>query len=313
MSINNIVRQVILAILIAVPTHGFYYKVDEGFRGLVSYNGAYNELLLIPGDAGFTRPNIWPFFVRIDYIEIRPQEDSAKRVQCGAKDGSIHWIDSIEIGNTLDPSSVYTTVKKYGIDYDQKLIMNKVRFQMNVICSKLDTYDIFVTQFDQLDDMLQKFLQGEQDRLDTGISIDYVRLSKPKLPKDQADTFEGISKQQIQQKLEDQKKITKMKEAENAKIEAEAHANRAVIEAEGKFRVAEQEAAAHLAKEKAKSDAESYRKIEEAKANQYLFGGPEQYLDYERHKAIASNSKVYFGGLPNTIWTADSLGITNQD
>jgi regulator of protease activity HflC (stomatin/prohibitin superfamily) len=310
MNFQYFINYVMLANMLAVPANAIYYKVDEGYRGLVSYRGKYDETLLMPGDAGFTRPDMWPSFVRIDYIEVRPQEDSALRVQCGAKDGSIHWIDSIEIGNTLDSKYVYSTVKKYGINYDKKLIMNKVRFQMNVICSKLDTYDIFVTQFDQLDDMLQKFLQGEQDRLDTGINIDYVRLTKPKLPKDQADTYEGISRQQIQQKLEDQKKITKRKEAENAKIEAEAKANRDVIEAEGKFRVAEQEAAAHMAREKAKSDADSYRKIEEAKANQYLFGGTEGYLDYERHQAIAANSKVYFGGLPPTIWSAGDLGMT---
>ena len=89
-------------------------------------------------------------------------------------------------------------------------------------------------------------------------------------------------------------------------------ANRAVIEADGKLRVAEKEAEAHLAREKVKSDAESYRKIEQAKANQYLFGGPEQYLDYERHKAIAANSKVYFGEIPATVWSANSLGITND-
>ena len=312
MSPKSIIRQVILAILIAVPTNAFYYKIDEGYRGLVSYRGKYDEKLLMPGEAGFCRPNIWPTYVNVDYIEIRPQEDSAKRVQCGAKDGSIHWIESIEIGNTLDPDSVYRTVKKYGTEYDQKLIMSKVRHQMNVICSKLDTYDIFVTKFDQLDDMLLTFLQAEQDRLDTGITIDYVRLTKPKLPHDQAQTYEGISKQQIQQKLEDEKKITKMKEAENARIEAKAKADRDVIEAEGRLRVAEKDAEAHLAKEKAKSDADSYRRMEEAKANQYLFGGPEQYLDYERHKAIATNSKVFFGPMPSTIWSADSLGITND-
>ena len=37
-------------------------------------------------------------------------------------------------------------------------------------------------------------------------------------------------------------------------IEAEAAANRAVIEAEGKLKVAKKEAEAHLAKEKAKAD-----------------------------------------------------------
>ena len=51
--------------------------------------------------------------------------------------------------------------------------------------------------------------------------------------------------------------------------------------------------------------------MKEAKANQYLFGGTEGYLDYERHKAIATNSKVYFGELPSTIWSAESLGITS--
>jgi hypothetical protein len=295
--------------MLVIPVNAFYYKVDEGYRGLVSYRGKYDETLLMPGDAGFSRPNMWPSYVNIDYIEIRPQEDSAKRVQCGAKDGSIHWIESVDVGNTLSPNYVYSTVKVYGIDYDQKLIMNKVRFQMNVICSKLDTYDIFVTQFDKLDDMLQTFLQNEQDRLGTGINIDYVRLTKPKLPQDQADTYEGISKQQIQQKLEDQKKVTKHKEAENAKIDAEAVANRQVIEAEGRFRVAEQDAEAHRVKEKSRTDADSYRKIEEAKANVYLYGGTQGYLDYERHQAIAGNSKVYFGELPPTIWSAEGLGF----
>ena len=47
----------------------------------------------------------------------------------------------------------------------------------------------------------------------------------------------------------------KAKEAENAKIEAEALANRAVIEADGRLRVAEKEAEAHLAKERAKARA----------------------------------------------------------
>lgn len=310
--VKNIIS-IVIAIIMVVPTQAqaFYYKIDEGYRGLVSYNGKYDENLLIPGDAGFTRPNLWPMYVRIDYVEVRPQEDSAKRVQCGSKDGSIHWIDSIEIGNTLHPDNVYPTLKKYGIDYDQKLIMNKVRHQTNVICSKLDTYDIFVTKFDQLDDMLLSFLQAEQDRLDTGITIDYVRLTKPKLPHDQAQTYEGISKQQIQQKLEDEKKKTNKLVAENAKIEAEAAANRAVIEAEGKLRVAQKEAEAHLAREKAKSDAESYRKIEEAKANQYLF--TQEYLDYTRHQAIAGNSKVYFGELPPTVWSSSSYGLTNDN
>jgi erlin len=308
MSISKFILTVFVAMFIAVPTDAFYYKIDEGYRGLVSYRGKYDEKLLMPGEAGFSRPNIWPTYVGIDYIEIRPQEDSAKRVQCGAKDGSIHWIDSIEIGNTLNPDYVYQTVKKYGIEYDQKLIMSKVRHQMNVICSKMDTYDIFVTKFDKLDDMLLTFLQEEQDRLDTGITIDYVRLTKPKLPHDQAQTYEGISKQQIQQKLEDEKKKTNKLVAENAKIEAEAMANRAVIEADGKLRVAQKEAEAHLAREKSKSDAESYRKVEEAKANQYLF--TKEFLDYSRHQAIAGNSKVYFGELPPTVWSAGSLGMS---
>lgn len=298
---------VIVCLLIAKEVSGFYYKIDEGYRGLVSYSGAYVEELLMPGQSGFTRPNIWPYYVNIDYIEIRPQEDSAKKVQCGSKDGSIHWIDSIEIGNTLHPYSVYDTVKKYGINYDQKLIMNKVRHQTNVICSKLDTYDIFVTKFDQLDDMLLRFLQDEQDRLKTGITIDYVRLTKPKLPKDQADTYEGISKQQIQQKLEEERTKTNRLIAANSKAETEAKVDRDIIDADGKLQVTKKEAEAHLATEKAKTDAETYRMSQEAKANQELL--TEAYLHYVQIQAIANNSKVYFGEMPTTVWSTRDFGI----
>ena len=298
---------VIVFLFLLTRVSSFYYKIDEGFRGLVSYSGAYVEDLLMPGQSGFTRPNLWPSYVNIDYIEIRPQEDSAKKVQCGSKDGSIHWIESIEIGNTLNPDSVYNTVKKYGIDYDQKLIMNKVRHQTNVICSKLDTYDIFVTKFDQLDDMLLKFLQDEQDRLKTGIVIDYVRLTKPKLPKDQADTYEGISKQQIQQKLEEERSKTNKLIAANSKAETEARVGRDVIDADGKLQVTKKEAEAHLATEKAKTDAETYRMSQEAQANQELL--TDAYLQYIQIQAIANNSKVYFGEMPTTVWSTRDFGI----
>ena len=61
-----------------------------------------------------------------------------------------------------------------------------------------------------------------------------------------------------------------------------------------------------------KSESLISRKMEEAKANVFLYGGTQGYLDYERHQAIASNSKVYFGELPPTIWTANSMGLTDQ-
>ena len=65
MSISKFILTVFVAMFIAVPTDAFYYKIDEGYRGLVSYRGKYDEKLLMPGEAGFSRPNIWPTYVGV--------------------------------------------------------------------------------------------------------------------------------------------------------------------------------------------------------------------------------------------------------
>ena len=45
-----------------------------------------------------------------------------------------------DVGNTLPAESVIPTVRRYSEDYDQYLIIAKVKHQMQVICSGMTTW-----------------------------------------------------------------------------------------------------------------------------------------------------------------------------
>lgn len=78
-----------------------------------------------------------------------------------------------------------------------------------------------------------------------------------------------------------------------------------VMEKETEKRISEIEDAAFLAREKAKADAECYTAMKIAEANKLKL--TPEYLQLMKYKAIASNSKIYFGkDIPNMFM--DSAG-----
>ena len=101
------------------------------------------------------------------------------------------------------------------------------------------------------------------------------------------------------------------KEFYKAKKEAETERKRAVIEAEkvaqvskiqwqqkitekeSQKKISEIEDATHLAKERARADAEFYKAKKEAEANSAKL--TDNYLEMLRYQAITTNTKIYFG------------------
>lgn len=81
-----------------------------------------------------------------------------------------------------------------------------------------------------------------------------------------------------------------------------------VMEKETEKRISEIEDAAFLAREKAKADAECYTAMKIAEANKLKL--TPEYLQLMKYKAIASNSKIYFGkDIPDMfVDAAGSLG-----
>merc|ERR1712141_8696 len=79
------------------------------------------------------------------------------------------------------------------------------------------------------------------------------------------------------------------KEAHVAKIQYE----RKIMEKESNQKITEIEDSIHLAREKAKSDAEFYRVQKQAEANELLLTA--EYLELQKYSSLTNNQKVFFG------------------
>jgi hypothetical protein len=173
---NFFTSVVFTAFIAQVSSFVFYTNIETGYVGVLYYQRKIQDALLYPGKTWYS------FLSEVKHIEIRPQSDSVKNVECVTNEGLRLTFENIEVGNQLPESSVLNAVSLFGPDYDGYLVTDLVRHQVNVICSKKSLHQIAITEFDQLDDLLKDHIQAENDRQNTGLIINFVRLTKPKLP-----------------------------------------------------------------------------------------------------------------------------------
>ena len=182
----------------------------------------------------------------------------------------------------------------------------------------MTSQEIYIEKFDQLDDQLRDFLQKENDQLKTGISVDFVRLSKPTLPHALQKNYDKIANEKTALKalMEEKKRLAQENKNKIMVAEAEGEAKRITAEKQNQIEVekkkAEEEMAAiqnriHTEKEKSKADAVYYSKAKMAEGNKELL--TKEYVQLESAKALANNAKHYFGEIPTTLF----LGDTNSD
>lgn len=285
--------------------------VPEGHRGIYyRFGGKLLERVTLPG-----------LYLKMPYpitmaseIQVTPQTDVIHNVKCGAGDGTQMSFETVEVGNHLNPDGVYETVRRFGENYDTYLIKDKVRHQINVICSGMTSQEIYIEKFDQLDDELRDFLQKEIDKLGIKISVDFVRLSKPTLPKALQNNYDKIANEKTALKalMEEKKRLAQENENKIMVAKAEGEAKRITAEKGNQIAVekkkADEEMASienriHTEKEKSKADAIYYSKAKMAEGNKELL--TDKYVQLESAKALANNAKHYFGEIPKTLFLGD--------
>lgn len=127
-------------------------------------------------------------------------------MECGTNNGLKLIFETIEVGNQLNFSSVINTVSRFGLNYDKHLVTDLVRHQINVICSKKSAHQIAIEEFDTLDDLMKEFIQYENDRQTSGLVINFVRLSKPKLPPSIEKNYLALAEELTMKKVLEEKK-----------------------------------------------------------------------------------------------------------
>ncbi|KAJ7305126.1 hypothetical protein JRQ81_010995 [Phrynocephalus forsythii] len=280
------------------------HKIEEGHIGVYYRGGA---LLTSTSGPGFHL--MLPFITSYKSVQTTLQTDEVKNVPCGTSGGVMIYFDRIEVVNFLIQSAVYDIVKNYTADYDKALIFNKIHHELNQFCSVHTLQEVYIELFDQIDENLKLALQQDLTSMAPGLIIQAVRVTKPNIPETIRRNYELMESEKTKLLIAAQKQKVVEKEAETerkkALIEAEKIAQVAeitygqkVMEKETEKRISEIEDAAFLAREKAKADAECYTALKIAEANKLKL--TPEYLQLMKYKAIASNSKIYFGkDIPN--------------
>nr|XP_056707264.1 erlin-1-like [Euleptes europaea] len=253
-----------------------------------------------------------PFVTTLRAVQTTLQTDTVKNVPCGTSGGVMLYIDRIEVVNMLAPHAVYDIVRNFTANYDKALIFNKIHHELNQFCSAHTLQEVYIELFDQIDDNLKLALQQDLNAIAPGITIQAVRVTKPKIPEAIRRNFELVETEKTKLLIATQKQKVVEKEAETewrkALIEAEKAAQVAKIQNQQKVmetltgkRISELEDAAFLAREKAKADAHYYTAQKAAVSNKVKL--TPAYLELAKYQAIATNSKLYFGdSLPPSLF-----------
>jgi len=287
------------------------HKIDEGHEGVYYRGGALLSSVSSPG-----YHMMIPIITSFKQIQTTLQTDEVKNVPCGTSGGVMIYFDRIEVVNKLNRDSVYDIVKNYTADYDKTLIYNKIHHELNQFCSVHNLQKVYIDLFDQIDENLKGKIQEDLDIMAPGLMIFSVRVTKPKIPEQIRKNYETMEAERTKFMIATEKQKVVEKEAETerkrAVIEAEKIAQVARITLEQSVREKETdqkisliEDETHLAKQKARSDADFYHARTQADVNKLLL--TPEYLEMKKTEALLHNTKVYFGNDIPKLFTAGGL------
>ena len=272
-----------LFLIIAIIGSVVSTTIPTGFVGLSSFFGKYNENLLKPGFH-------LNFISEISLIEVRPQSDEVKMVECISKEGLPLFFEQIEVGNQLEEKYVFDVISKYGTNYDKYLVTNLVRHQINVICSSLSYQDIWIDKFNDLDDQLKEFIQNENNKLYTGLRINFVRLSKPVVPGSISEKHLDLANQFIIKKIIAEESTSNQLRKENEILLEKKKIELKLLELNAEAKNTEIQNQISISK--AIADNKKNELEVQNMANLFKIPG---YAEFKYASEMAKNTKVFYG------------------
>ncbi|KAM7534523.1 hypothetical protein Aperf_G00000113804 [Anoplocephala perfoliata] len=288
---------IVWVVLLSASIH----KIEEGHVGVYYRGGALLKETSAPGFHLMI-----PFITTFKEVQITLQTDEVTNVPCGTSGGVVIYFDRIEVVNVLSADHAYNIVKNYSPEYDKTLIYNKIHHELNQFCSRHTLHEVYIDLFDQIDENLKRALQEDLTVMAPGLFIQAVRVTKPKIPENIRRNYEAMEAEKTKLLIAEQRQRVVEKEAETerhrAVIEAEKAAEVAEIEyrmrlsaKENEKAIAEIEKSIQVSRARADADAEFYRAARLAEADTLRL--TPQFLELERYRAMAANSKIYFASL----------------
>eukprot|EP00271_Cylindrocystis_brebissonii_P009272 TRINITY_DN23997_c0_g1_i1.p1 TRINITY_DN23997_c0_g1~~TRINITY_DN23997_c0_g1_i1.p1 ORF type:complete len:342 (+),score=76.75 TRINITY_DN23997_c0_g1_i1:235-1260(+) len=297
---------VMLAVAVPVTNANWLHAIPEGHVGVYWRGGALMKHISDPG-----YHILIPFLTRFETIQVTLQTDQVTNIPCGTKGGVMIFFEKIEVVNRLRKDFVYETIMAYGVNYDKTWIYDKIHHEINQFCSAHSLQEVYIDKFDQIDEKIKEAIQKDLAEYAPGIEIIGVRVTKPRIPHTIAQNYEAMEQERTKVMIAVEKQKVVAMEADTEKkravTEAEkaAHVSRILMEQrlqEKESTQQQQEIENHifLAREKSLADADFYKVMKEAEANQLKL--TPQFLELRFIEAIANNTKMFFGDkVPNMI------------
>jgi len=276
--------------------NGYYMTIPTGYVGVMKVFNRNVLPILKPGLHFYN-----PLTTVIIPVEIRPQTDHINDVPCGSLDGVSIFIKKIEVGNQLSIDHVFNTTERFDFDYDTYLVKDKITHKTATLCASMSAHDLAIGQFDKIDDILHDFLQEENYKENTGLTINFVRLTKPELPKSLNDNYLALANEkalkkviiQKQERIRSEKEIEKMAAELDNLIRLENNKNKNdIIIQEIKTKQEEQRINNIMITEEAMANANKTKLEAQALYEKFTIPG---YVSVELAKALYNNQKIYYG------------------
>jgi len=289
---------VILISVILVGIKADSCQVGEGYVGVYYKNGELQEELVYP-------------VTELKTILVRPEETVLDDVEATTKDGVEITFAGVSVLSRIVRSKVINLIKRYGTDFKQVLLYNRIKEELRNFCANNTLDEIYDVKFLETVQAVKKEVDDAILRLgDGGLEILNLELRKPKIPKDIAENYRMVKLQWTQQLVEVQKQKTEMIKRESEMMKAIADAKlqkdiqqamieKEIIETEGRKTISELKSKILAAEEKNLADIAKYAKEREAEGNKALLS-PE-YLKMRVAESLANNTKVLFSGKDSEI------------
>jgi regulator of protease activity HflC (stomatin/prohibitin superfamily) len=268
-----------------LTAEAFYAAIPSGHVGVWSWMGQIQPNL----QKGVNLFN--PLTSDIRQVKYIQDTDSLKNLRCVSKEGVNIEIPSIEIANRIDPESVVSVVSRFGFNYDAVLVLNPLGQRMRELCADRTVDEIEITDFHSLDDHLKEEIQKQVDTVNSGITIDWVRITNVIIPPE-------IKQKRLE--LAAEKANKQLVEERGKRIAIEKQQEALIQKADNERALAATKLKAEQIEALAIANAEAARLEAISMATLYAIPG---YVEVMKVQALKDNLKVYFGdNLPGNMY-----------
>jgi len=125
---------------------------------------------------------IWTLGMESYLVKVTEDEDEATDISVVSKEGVQIRFPRVRIANIFAKDKVESTISRFSRRFDDKLVTDPIGHFLRELCTGWTAEEIEISRFGELNELILNFIQKRNEDLDTGITINWVRIDPPQVP-----------------------------------------------------------------------------------------------------------------------------------